>query len=311
MSYKQKFITKASELHNSYYNYSKVDYINSSTKVAVTCPLHGDFSVTPDNHIHRKSGCPKCALEKSSVRYADTTELFITKAIKVHNNLYSYSKVIYKNNRTKVEIICNKHNTSFMQTPGNHLNGAGCPKCRNETLSVTKTKPLSNYVTDANKIHNSKYDYSHMTPTEYKLGKITIVCPTHGSFKQSKRDHIAGAGCPKCNSSKGETAVRQFLTENNIRFEEQKTYPNLYYKSKQSKLRYDFYLPENNVLIEYDGQNHYQPTHGISEEEFNENLIKDGLKDKYAFDNGIVLIRIPYFKFDEISNIIQSLPKKS
>jgi len=303
----QQFISKAKIAHNSVYSYANVAYLNSGTKVSVTCSEHGDFMVTPDNHTGRKSGCPKCALQKASTRYSDTTESFITKAMNIHKNSYDYSSVTYSSSKTPVSIRCIKHNAVFLQTPTNHISGAGCPQCALDSRSTIRTLPLADFISKATAIHNNKYDYSKITLVEYKSKRITIICPSHGEFKQNKHDHTRSkAGCPKCNSSKGENAVRQTLIQNNIQFEEQKTFKDLYYKNKKAKLRYDFYLPTHNILIEYDGQGHYRPSHRSSLQEFNEGCIRDGLKDKYARDNELLLLRIPYFKFAEIEHIIKA-----
>ena len=62
----KEFIEKANRIHNNEYNYSKVNYINTSTKVCIICPIHGEFWQTPTNHIHktRPQGCPKCNSSK-------------------------------------------------------------------------------------------------------------------------------------------------------------------------------------------------------------------------------------------------------
>jgi len=57
-----------------------------------------------------------------------TTEEFIDKAIKIHSSTYDYSKVVYQNTKTAVNIICQKHG-EFLQNPVIHLGGSGCPKC--------------------------------------------------------------------------------------------------------------------------------------------------------------------------------------
>jgi hypothetical protein len=55
-----KFIDKSIMIHGEKYDYSKVDYIDSKTKVCIVCPEHGEFWQTPSAHIHLKEGCPKC-----------------------------------------------------------------------------------------------------------------------------------------------------------------------------------------------------------------------------------------------------------
>ena len=122
----EEFIEKANKVHNNKYDYSKVNYTRSCEEVEIICPnCNNSFYQTPNNHL-LGHGCPKCC--DSGVLL--TTEEFIEKANKVHNNKYDYSKVNYINAITPVEIICNKCNLSFWQTPHSHLSGSGCPMCK-------------------------------------------------------------------------------------------------------------------------------------------------------------------------------------
>ena len=118
-----EFIARAEAIHkNNKYDYSRVDYVNVRTKVCIICPIHGEFWQTPQNHIYKKQGCPKCA--NKSV----TTNEFIEKAQAIHGNKYDYSQTEYVNNKSKVKIICSEHGM-FWQTPDDHLQGKGCPNC--------------------------------------------------------------------------------------------------------------------------------------------------------------------------------------
>jgi hypothetical protein len=123
-STKEDFITKAKEIHGDKYDYSKVDYKNNKTEVCIICPIHGEFYQTPKNHLSGR-GCPKCSGNK---KY--TKEDFVQESSKVHGYKYDYSKVVYKNNKTDVCIICPIHG-EFYQAPKNHLSGQGCPICAN------------------------------------------------------------------------------------------------------------------------------------------------------------------------------------
>jgi hypothetical protein len=119
------------------------------------------------------------------------TEEFIQKAKLVHGDKYNYSKVEYINNHTKVTIICPKHG-EFKQQPANHLNNMGCPKCVGN-IKLTTTDFLSK----AKEIHGDKYDYSKV---EYVgiFNHVKIICPIHGEFEQTPRQHLKGRGCYKC-----------------------------------------------------------------------------------------------------------------
>lgn len=123
----KEFIEKAQKVHGDKYNYEKVKYVDAKTKVIITCPIHGDFSQQPYNHLNG-NGCPKC------VHNHWDTESFINEAKKIHGDKYDYSKTVYKSVRDKVCIICHdldRHGNEigeFWQYPLTHLNGSGCER---------------------------------------------------------------------------------------------------------------------------------------------------------------------------------------
>lgn len=123
----REFKQRASKLNCNKYDYSKVEYINSRSKVIITCPVHGDFKQTPSQHL-RKRGCVKCGAEVRAANQTSNTNDFIKKAKRKHKSKYNYSKVKYLSNREKVIITCPTHG-DFKQTPNNHLSGSGCRKC--------------------------------------------------------------------------------------------------------------------------------------------------------------------------------------
>ena len=201
---RSEFVNRASILHNYKYTYDTVEYVNSTTNVVITCSIHGDFEQTPKNHL-KGAGCPHCA-----GNLPKTTEEFIGKAVKVHNNQYDYSNVQYKNTDTKVIIICKEHG-EFMQTPHSHLDGTACPKCA-DTRKTTKE-----FIKIANEVHNGKYTYEK---TNYinTATKVTITCPIHGDWEQTPNAHtIKKQGCPSCAESgfdKSKPAILYYLKIN-------------------------------------------------------------------------------------------------
>jgi len=126
-----------------------------------------------------------------------TTKEFIIDAINIHGDRYDYSKVDYINKKKRVEIICLIHG-SFWQAPMNHLYlKQGCNKCGREVTSKKLKKTLIQFIEEANKIHDNKYDYSKVDYINNKT-KIEIICLIHGSFLQRPDDHLNKNGCNKC-----------------------------------------------------------------------------------------------------------------
>ena len=137
----EEFIEKAKEIHKNKYDYSKVEYVNTTTPVTIICPIHGEFQQRPTDHL-KGYGCKRCAAIKANESRKLTTEEFIRRARKVHGDKYDYSKTNYVNNNTKVTIICPIHG-EFYQLPYNHLRGKGCRKCN--SLTIDENGATSNH----------------------------------------------------------------------------------------------------------------------------------------------------------------------
>ena len=125
-------IIQFTKIHGDKYDYSKVKYVNNTTKICIICPRHGEFWQTPANHLKGK-GCKLCRDEKLSMNRRSNNKEFIEKAKKIHGNDYSYDKIKYVNNVTPIEIVCPIHG-SYWQKPIYHLDGCGCPECSNSSL---------------------------------------------------------------------------------------------------------------------------------------------------------------------------------
>lgn len=129
---------------------------------------------------------------------AYTTEEFVKRARATHGRRYSYAKTVYVNAKTKVTVTCKKHG-DFQQIPWWHMDSQGCPKCGGTAKRCTK-----DFVASAKQVHGDEYGYQKV---KYTLNKepVTIVCRTHGDFKQSPDNHLAGKGCLHCGQAKVRT----------------------------------------------------------------------------------------------------------
>ena len=189
------FIERAKLIYEERYLYDQVKYINSKTKVEIICPLHGSFFILVNNYLNGHS-CPKCGIEKAANSKRSNSIKFIQMAKKLHGNRYDYSKIEYKSNHSKVEIICPIHGL-FLQKPSSHLRKLGCPKCGIEKASNSKKLNIIDVIIRAKKVHGNRYDYSNVNYVGAKT-KIEIICPVHGSFFQFLFIHLNKSGCPKC-----------------------------------------------------------------------------------------------------------------
>ncbi len=120
----EDFVEISNEKHNNFYTYKKENYINLTTKMIITCPIHGEFKQSVSSHL-RGTRCSECSGYKKK-----TTESFIKEANKKHNNFYTYDKTNYVGAHTKIIITCPTHG-DFKQKPTSHIQGKGqgCGKC--------------------------------------------------------------------------------------------------------------------------------------------------------------------------------------
>lgn len=159
---------------------------------------------------------------------------------------------------------------------------------------------LEEFIERANKVHGiGTYDYSKVNYVNMNT-EVIITCLKHGDFPQKPDNHLSGEGCPKCNNYKGEIAIRKFLTECKIEFEEQKKFDDC--KDKR-QLPFDFYIPFYNLCIEFDGEGHFKPikrskemTDKQAEENLNYVQRHDEIKTNYCKNNGIKLLRLKNYK---------------
>lgn len=236
---REEIIEQAKEIYKDY-DYSLVVDSKKNDKISVICEKHGVFEKRL-NRFLKGSGCPAC-----SGKIRKSFETFVNDANKVHNGFYIYNDRNYINAKTKIGITCPIHGV-FWQTPTNHLNGCGCPKCKSEKLKKVFSSNTHEFEKKSVIKHNGKYSYKR---TEYcdNSTDVIITCPIHGDFKQSPHNHLQGKGCPICgnNLSKCEDEIHDFISGLGIEI-----------IKKDKKVLHgkeiDILLPSLNIGIEYDG----------------------------------------------------------
>ena len=287
------FIWKALHVHGDKYDYSNVIYVKSDINVEIICKVkgHKPFPQKPRSHL-KGHGCKLCGFEKLANERKITFEEFIERANKIHGEgRYNYSKVNYINYDTEVIIICPKHG-DFKQTPNSHLHGHGCQTCAREYTGLCNKSNLEEFKKNGNIVHGEgTYNYSKVNYINNQT-EVIIICQKHGPFPQTPANHLKGEGCPSCRESKGEMKIRIFLTNNNIQFEREKRFEDCRHKKP---LPFDFYLPQYNLCIEFDGQLHYMSVKYFGgDEKLNERKDNDLIKSNYCKEKGINLLRIRY-----------------
>lgn len=215
------FVQKAKSIHGDVYDYSKVNYVNSGTRVIIVCIKHGEFAQLPNNHLS-KNGCPECSGKKRL-----NTESFIKKCINVYGDKFTYLKTNYVRAHTQVIITCKEHG-DFSVDPSLFIHKSrGCTTCNKPTKE--------DFIRRSQAVHGEKYDYLLIPEYPQVSDKLPIICPEHGVFVQSGTHHILGSGCLKC-SKYHKVDTEEFIQKSRDLFGDIFVYDKTRYKKAHDKV---------------------------------------------------------------------------
>ena len=194
----QEFINRANKKFNNKFDYSKAEYKNTSTKIVIICPIHGEFLQTPTNHLTTVYGCLSCSVIEVHKKLKINENDIINDCNKKYKNMFDYSRVVYKNIDTKVEIYCKKHKNWFKQSFYEHIKGPGCRECVKEKIAQSNLLNKDEFIKRSIAAHGDKFDYSKVVYNGQNK-KVIIICPIHGEFSQTPASHyISKNPCYKC-----------------------------------------------------------------------------------------------------------------
>jgi very-short-patch-repair endonuclease len=306
----KEFVDKAKAIHSTY-DWANVIYINTNTKIKVGCPIHGEFEITPNQLLRETNGvyrgCQKCGRVRTSKKLLLTNDEFISKAKLIHP-YYDYSLVIYRGIDTKIKIKCSIHGI-FEVTPYHLLKGSKCPLCSQKHVGYCNRTDKEYFIKKLKTIF-PQYNLDLVEYTTSK-NKIKIMCPIHGLFEATPTHLLEGSGCPKCRRSKGEEFVAKWLSDNGYEYTPQKKFDTC--KNKK-QLPFDFHINNTNILIEYDGEQHFKSIRNWGGKEHLYKVINhDYIKNTWVIANGYIIIRLDYrMKYQEkidALNVIKSYKK--
>lgn len=258
--------------------------------VTIKCK-NGHLTTKRWSNIRDGKGCQECVGNRK----------FTLKEVReyVESFKYQFLSNEYKGKDVSYEFMCDKGH-KYSTTYNVFRRGFRCPYCSNKhKYSYEEVKFIiekENYKLLSKEYHNA-------------LEYIEVQCDKgHDSYKVKFSDfNNNNRRCPYCNESKGEKRISIFLNNTNIKYETQ-------YKFEDCKsikcLPFDFYLTDMNILIEFDGEGHYRPINwkgnkDIAFDTFVGTIIRDTIKNEYCKKNGIKLIRIPYWEYDNIEEILK------
>jgi hypothetical protein len=258
------FVKEAEQVHGERFDYSFVEYKNSSTKIKIRCIEHNlTFEQIPSDHLYGKIGCKVCQSNHRSSIQRDTKDSFVAKSTAKFYDKFDYSLVDYVTAKVKVKLVCNSHGIVFEITPDSHLSGnskGGCPECSREVMGQYHRMSVEDFITRASEKHSNFYDYSRLVLPKNMHEKVEIICPQHGSFHQTPTNHLHnGFGCSVCAAIERGLAFRLTQEEVIERFIERHGDKYDYSKVKYSMI-YEpvtIYCKEHGVFFEQIPCNHF------------------------------------------------------
>ena len=269
------------------------EYINNKTKLKIKCKNCGAIYKRDLTHIRGK--CKKCANKPRLTKRFE----YVKKYIESKN--YTLLSNEYINNSTKLKLQCPEGHIIYMRFADFKNKNNRCKKCANIEQSK---RMMLNY--DDVKKYIELFNFSLLTNTyEGNNLPLKIKCNNCNHVFERRYDVFKNYhNCPKCNKKyKGEIKIAKVLDELNIKYKLQYRFKDCKFKKT---LPFDFYLYELNICIEYDGEGHYIiETFNRELDDFIDGKIRDTVKTIYCEKNNIKLIRIPYWDFDDIKEILE------
>ena len=275
-------------------------YKGARTHIKVQCMTCGHiWEATPTNLIRGK-GCPNCAKKELRNIHLKSTSTFVEEMKNLDENIEILGE--YTGSHDKIMCRCITHNVIFYSNPTHLLQGkSGCKKCEGDKISSRLIKPQDDFIRDVQRINPYVEIVDKYTGAQNRIRVQCTRCfniwtPVAGSL-------LSGHGCPVCNMSKGERAIAVFLDNNHISYNPQKSYSELRGVGGLP-LSYDFYLPEYNLLIEYQGGYHDHTVPTQTDKEYEIQVEHDKRKKEYALTHNYNFLEIWYYDFNNIERIL-------
>lgn len=320
----EEFIEKLRAEYGDDYDYSEVNYENNRSAIKLRCKKHGVFFERLPSALLKGWGCSICNKEQGktwantvSCSYDPlrrnerwTTERFIAESKgRFGDDVFDYSRCVYKNKSTPVILLNKQSGKVFSVLPYEHL--------RHDN-NYDGEHVFYQGTTDAEKIHfivkriRENINHKVYVPMQHIVNSrktFQCICPIHGAFYTNIVHIYNGMCCPECSKpigeSLGERNVRKYLMDKGIVFlQEYRIEDKKYF---ENYVRVDFYLPNHNIFIEFQGEQHY----GIGNElishgqkTFKEQKKRDDSLRRYASDKHIELIEVPFFFRNHIKDYL-------
>lgn len=309
----QMFKESMNTLYGDKYSFHWEDYGNCDSLVRFTCKKHGE-QVRRVHALMKGKGCLYCGGRRF---YAPD---WLKNAKAVHGDKYEYdeSRPPQKTD-SYIHYKCPIHGWQTSRYDSHVLQGHRCPACANYTNKLSNEQRKEIWLKRCKKKFNDRFDYSQFDYVNNDTKGVIICREHHYAFESSPDTHIRGAGgCPYCVGSTGEVHIRTWLENHHIVFESQYKIPNENLFCKRQYLCVDFYLPQYDMFIEMNGEQHYEYVSYFHNKDkfgwtFEDQQIRDDTLRTYCREHHVTLLEIRYDEIDDIPKILErniSLGKK-
>lgn len=306
-----KFKEDMANLYGDKYSFHWEDYVNSNSMIRFFCEKHGEQSRRVFS-LKDGKGCLYC---NGKFYPGDAFK----KAKEVHGDKYEYDESMPpQKTDSRIRYRCPVHGWQSSRYDSHVLQGHGCPLCGNYTNNLSREERKEIWLKRCKEKFNDRFDYSQFKYVDNDTRGIIICRERHYAFTTSPDTHVRGAGgCPYCVGSTGEVHIRTWLENNHITFEPQYKIPNENLFCKRQYLCVDFYLPQYNMFVEMNGEQHYEYiSYFHSKDEsgwtFEDQQIRDDTLRAYCKERHIALLEIRYDEIKDIPKILRKNinPKK-
>ena len=262
-------------------------YVNNKTKLRVKhSKCNNIYKVSPTNFIDSGSRCPFCS---STAKKTD--DQFKHEVYSLVGSEYEFLDA-YQGTLNKIRVKHNKCGHTYEVTPSHFLEGSRCPVCARLSWKNKLTKTNNQFQQEVFNLVGDEYTFlDHYVNNDTKIRVKHNTCGN--TYEVRPTDFISHhTRCPYCYNPKGELIISKILNTLNINYETQKVFDDL---KDTTYLSYDFYIPDQSILIEYQGIQHYEPVAVFGgDDRFKYQQKHDKMKADYARDHHYNLITIPY-----------------
>ena len=283
--------------------------IKPTDKITAVCRKHGEITHDAMWWYHG-NGCEYCNGKWYAPHWKDY-------ARRVHGDKYEYVGDTPVKQSDYIHYICPKHGLQEQKDSIHVALGCGCPQCANYPNKKSPLERCQEWIAKCEeKYEPGRYDYSRAHEDYVNNDSLVwIRCCIHNKWFQTTPDNnlrTVNGSCPICSAdfteTQGEAEIRRWLLKHDIiNFKQDEvTLPNENPRCKRQYLRPDFWLPDYNLFIEYNGEQHYEDVDYFFDEDFTfeDQQIRDQTLRDYCQRHGHSLLEIPYWDFKRIDEIL-------